>query len=139
MTQETIEEVEINTRTGNETRVTEYRSSPWNSFATKLVRIVMLIGGIVSILLLVRIVFVALGANPENEFAAFIYRVTDILVAPFIGILSNKTIGGIVVDIAAVVALLIYAIATAIVARLIGAILIASGRTRAIRRVQRID
>jgi len=139
VTQEKIETVQVDPRTGYEQSVTVYRPSVWDALAIRLVRLVQFIGGIVVILLLVRIAFVALGANPENEFAALIYRITGVLVAPFIGILSAKTIDGIILDTPAAVALVIYSIATVIVARLIWGIFVGSGETRSIKRVQRID
>src|SRR5579859_3560344 len=139
VTQEKVENVQVDPKTGYEQRVIEYRPAPWDAFATRLARLVLLIGGIVVVLLLVRIAFVALGANPQNDFAALIYRITDIFVGPFVGILSSKTVDDITFDIPAAVALVIYSILSLILARLILVILIGPGRIRSIRRVQRID
>ena len=52
------------------------------------VRIVWFLVGIVVALLLVRVVLALLGANLENQFANFIYVITDPFVAGFRGLLQ---------------------------------------------------
>lgn len=52
------------------------------------VRIVWFIVGIVVVVLLVRVVLALIGANLENQFANFIYVVTDPFVAGFRGLLQ---------------------------------------------------
>lgn len=68
------------------------------------------IGGLISTLLALRIVFQLLGANTDNAFIALLYGVTDILVWPFNGIFGEPTYGRAHLDSSAVVALIIYAI-----------------------------
>jgi YggT family protein len=84
-------------------------------------RIVSLLFGIVVVLIVLRIVLLLVVANQSNAIVDFVYTVTEPLVAPFRGILSLDTVtpgGGSVFDVAALVALigwaLIYALIMAI-------------------------
>lgn len=76
-------------------------------------RAVETIFGIIAVLLLLRIVLLALGANAGNALVDGIYNVTEPLVAPFIGVFSINhvhPIGRSVVDIAALVAVVGWAL-----------------------------
>ena len=138
MAPEKIEDVQVDPRTGYEQSVVEYRPSTQDVLANRLSRLVLLIGGVIVILLLMRIVFVALGANPDNQFAELIYHITDVLVAPFAGILNYQNVGRAALDVPAVVALIVYAIVAAIIARLLRLLLMGSGHVRSVKRVQRL-
>ena len=69
--------------------------------------------GIIGVLLLLRIVLLALGANSGNALVDGIYNVTEPLVAPFIGVFSINHVhptGSSVIDIAAIVAVVGWAL-----------------------------
>ena len=83
-------------------------------------RIIYFIGGIVLILLGLRLLLALLGANPANAFANFIYSVTRPLVAPFFGLFSSEpTLGRSHFELSTVVAIVVYAIVMALLARLV--------------------
>jgi len=72
-------------------------------------RVVVLLFGILQVLLVLRIILLALGANAGNALVDFIYGVTEPFVAPFRGIFSFDQVspGGFsVLDVAAIVALI---------------------------------
>jgi len=76
-------------------------------------RIVALLFGILEVLLALRIILLALGANSGNGIVDGIYNVTEPFVAPFIGIfnINHATLNGAsVIDIAAIVAVFGYAL-----------------------------
>ena len=84
-------------------------------------RVVSLLFGILAVLLLLRILLLLLVANETNDIVNFIYNITEPFVAPFRGIFNFDQVtpgGGSVLDVAAVVALigwaLIYALIMAI-------------------------
>lgn len=81
----------------------EYRSSA-SSMAE---RGIVFVFGLIQALLLLRIVLLLLAAREGNDIVAFIYNVTDILVAPFRGILAMEQVaaGQTALDVAAIVAL----------------------------------
>jgi uncharacterized protein YggT (Ycf19 family) len=82
-------------------------------------RIVYTIGGIVEMLILIRLVLEVLAANPDAGFTSFIYTITDPLVAPFQGVFPTPQSHGNVLDLAAVLAIIVYALLTWSVARLL--------------------
>jgi uncharacterized protein YggT (Ycf19 family) len=51
-------------------------------------KIIWLVVVVVLLLLAIRVVFSLIGANPDNQFASFIYAVTTPLVEPFKGLLQ---------------------------------------------------
>ena len=70
-------------------------------------RLIVWIFGIVQLLLVLRIVLLLLAAREGNPLVQFIYDVSDLLVAPFRGILGLDQVaaGATALDIAAIVAL----------------------------------
>lgn len=76
--------------------------------------------GIIEALLLVRIVLLLLAANPDAAFSSLIYGWTAPLVAPFQGVFPNAVGSqGTVLDVAAILAMIVYAI----LARLVEAVI----------------
>lgn len=73
-------------------------------------RVLYYLGGLITTLLALRIIFQLLGANTDNAFISVLYGVTDILVWPFNGIFGEPTYGRAHLDSSAVVALIIYAL-----------------------------
>ena len=88
----------------------------------KLRKTVYLILGILETLLAFRLVFKLLGANPTG-FVSFIYTVTGVFLAPFIGIFGNATTTGIetkaVLEPANVIGMIVYAIVAAGIVKII--------------------
>jgi TctA family transporter len=70
-------------------------------------RVVVLIFGIIQSFIVLRIVLLLLNAREGNDLVAFILSVSQIFVAPFIGIFNQDALasGGSVLDIAAIAAL----------------------------------
>ncbi len=74
------------------------------------------------LLLLARVAFRALQANPAAFVVDIIYKITDILIAPVDYIFPNIPIGGSVFDLVAVSAMIFYAILYLIVHRIINSL-----------------
>jgi hypothetical protein len=70
-------------------------------------RVVVLIFGIIQAFIVLRIVLLLLNAREGNDLVMFILNVSQIFVAPFIGIFQRDALaeGGSVLDIAAIAAL----------------------------------
>jgi hypothetical protein len=62
-------------------------------------------------LLLFRFLLRLMEANPENLFARMVFRLSDLLMIPFEGIVRNPSFDGIVLDAQAVIAALVYLLA----------------------------
>lgn len=73
--------------------------------------IVEVIFNLIELLLALRILLRFFGANPATPFVNWAYQTTQPLVSPFVGIFPNPSLtGGFVIDVAALVALVVYAI-----------------------------
>lgn len=66
----------------------EVRRQPHNRKVSKAAQIVWFLVGIVVTILLIRFALALLGANLENQFASFVYSLSDPFVAPFRGLLQ---------------------------------------------------
>ncbi len=66
-----------------------------------------------------RVVLKFIDANAKNAFASFIYNITALFVAPFAGLMGNPAVGGNVLEITSLVALIVYAMLAAVLIRLV--------------------
>jgi len=83
-------------------------------------RIIWFIAGVILTLLAFRFVFVLLGANADNAFADFIYDASRPFVQPFFGLFDYTFEGGRArIEAATLVAMAVYAIIAAGLARLV--------------------
>jgi uncharacterized protein YggT (Ycf19 family) len=80
-------------------------------------QIVYTIGAIVAVLIVIRIIFELLAANPNAGFSNLIYTITAPLVAPFQGVFPTPQSHGSILDLAAVLAIIVYALLTWGIAR----------------------
>ena len=80
-------------------------------------RIVVLIFGIIQVFIGLRIVLLLLNAREGNDLVSFILNVSQVFVAPFIGIFNTNALraSGSILDIAAIAALVGWTILEAIV------------------------
>ncbi|AHB41995.1 Membrane protein involved in colicin uptake [Candidatus Saccharibacteria bacterium RAAC3_TM7_1] len=82
-------------------------------------RVIYYVGGVIVALILVRLLLQLLGANQESDFVSFIYGLSGVFVAPFFGIFGEPTFGTSHFETSAVVAIVIYALLTVGIAKLI--------------------
>lgn len=80
-------------------------------------RVVVLIFGIIQVFIVLRIVLLLLNAREGNDLVAFILNISQVFVAPFIGIFNVDALrsSGSILDIAAIAALVGWTILEAIV------------------------
>jgi uncharacterized protein YggT (Ycf19 family) len=95
--------------------VDHYRSSP----AARATQVVYLVLGIVEALLIIRIVLKLLAANASAGFTNLIYTITNPLVALFQGVFPEPQSNGSMLDLAAILALVVYALVAWGIVRLI--------------------
>jgi uncharacterized membrane protein len=76
----------------------------------RIIQTIWLVFGVIEGLITIRFVLRALGANASAGFAEFIYGITALLVAPFVGLFSNPTANGTVLELNSVVAMIAYAL-----------------------------
>lgn len=91
------------------------------SRALWLENLIYFIFGAISLLIATRVLLRAIGANPENGFTNFIYRLSQLFVAPFSSMVSPIELGTTAVfEIASVLAIIIYLILAWLLVRLMG-------------------
>jgi uncharacterized protein YggT (Ycf19 family) len=105
----------------NEVRTETTSVSKQNYAVIKLVQVIEYVAGLLVALLLIRFVLALLGANLANQFASFIYNVTDPMVAPFRGLLqvSQFHAGISRFEIETLLTIVVYALITWAVTRLV--------------------
>lgn len=89
------------------------------SRALWLENLIYFIFGGISLLIATRVLLKAIGANPENGFTNFIYKLSHIFIAPFASMVSPIELGTTAVfEIASVLAIIIYLIVAWLLVRL---------------------
>lgn len=92
-------------------KVTQEVDETHASGATVAERIIWFLAGVLLVLLAFRFVLTLLGANPNNEFANFIYQTSYPFVAPFFNLFGyNLQYGVAKVEIYTLVAMAVYAV-----------------------------
>jgi hypothetical protein len=66
-----------------------------------------------------RIVLKLMDANSQNAFASSVYNLTGLFLAPFNSLVGNPAMGGNVLEITSLVALIVYALIAAVLIRLV--------------------
>lgn len=83
-------------------------------------RVIYFVGGLLLILLGLRFLLALLGANPNNGFANFIYTTSHPFASPFFSLFSyDQRLGRSRFELGTLVAIIVYALVTAILARLV--------------------
>lgn len=91
-----------------------------NSAVRRVVQIVMFLFGLLEVLLALRVVLHALGANESNTFANAINAVTQPFVALFANLFSNLLLSAAaVLELTTIIAMVVYAVIAWLVARII--------------------
>ncbi len=110
MPNDTVEKVTVTeTPVGTvQTQTTTKRGLSLNElFVSKTNQVIFTVVGIIDLLLLLRLGFLLLGAN-QVGIVSFILSLTQIFVAPFTGIFPSPSSGSSYLDMAALIAIIIY-------------------------------
>jgi hypothetical protein len=90
-------------------RTTEHEQGREQRFATfKATQLIWLLLGLLEAALALRVVFKLIAVNAANPFAALLYNVTNLFVAPFASLTSAPAAGGMVLEISTILAMIIY-------------------------------
>lgn len=76
----------------------------------KIANVVWTIVGLIEALIAIRVILKLIGANAANGFVSFIYSLSGVFVAPFLGIVNDPTSGNSILEINALIAMLVYLI-----------------------------
>ena len=89
-------------------------------------RIINGIFGLIEFMLVLRFVLEVLGASPAAPFIAWVYGVTNALVAPFAGAFATFYIGTIPIDVSVIIAMIGYALIGWLILRLLSLMFISA-------------
>ena len=73
-------------------------------------RFIWFVVGVINVLLAIRFALLLLGANQSAGFVDFIYGITGIFVAPFIGIFGEPTYGRFMFEWSSLLAIVVYSL-----------------------------
>lgn len=109
--QQTTEVRETNTQVGdtNIQRQTVAKSTK-TSGVVVLQRVIWFFVGVITALLALRFVLLLLAANRDAGFVDFIYTVSSLFVAPFVGIFGEPAYGESVLEVSSLLAIAVYAL-----------------------------
>lgn len=92
-----------------EVRTTAHEAGQEQRFATfKATQLIWLLIGLLETMLALRVMFKLIAVNAANPFAALLYKVTDFFVAPFASLTGAPTLGGMVLEISSIIAMIVY-------------------------------
>jgi hypothetical protein len=91
-----VEDIDMN----KEQRIQVYRFT----------QLIWLLFGILEALLGLRVILKLIAANPANPFASLVFNITQLFVWPFQGLTATPQVGGVVLEINSLIAMLVYAI-----------------------------
>jgi uncharacterized membrane protein len=92
-----------------EVKTTQHESGQEQHLTTfKATQLIWLMIGLLETILALRVIFKLIAVNAANPFAALLYKVTDIFVAPFASLTGAFTFGGMVLEISSIIAMIVY-------------------------------
>lgn len=90
-----------------------------NQTLSKVTQIIGLMFSFLIGLIALRVILRLIAANPASPFAGFIYSLTDLFLWPFFGLTTEPGVGGMVLEIPSLVAMLVYALIGWLIVRVI--------------------
>lgn len=92
-----------------EVRTTQHGSGREQRVATfKATQMIWLLLGLLEGAIALRVLFKLMAVNAANPFAALLYNVTDLFVAPFASLIGAPAAGGMVLEISSFIAMFVY-------------------------------
>ena len=116
--------------------VVENISAEKNMALSRVIQFIWLLTGILEAMIGLRFILKLIAANPNAPFAQLVYSFTDLFLWPFQGLTATPSANGMVLEISALIAMLVYALLTWIVAKLLW-LLFASKPVRSVRTYER--
>ena len=86
---------------------------------TKITQLIWLAFGVLIALIALRVVLKLIAANPASPFAGLVYGFTDLFLLPFFGLTVAPAVGGMVLEIPAIIAMFVYALIAWVLIKLV--------------------
>ena len=103
-----------------EVRTTQHESGQEQRVAAfKATQLIWLLLGLLEAAIGLRVVFKLIAVNAANPFAALLYSVTDLFVAPFASLIGAPAAGGMVLEISSIIGMIVYFLIAWILERIV--------------------
>jgi YggT family protein len=113
-------EIEMQTNSSSEVQTTQREPERERRiFTFKATQVVWLLLGILEAFLALRFILKLIGANPGSPVAVFIYGLTGLFLLPFAGLTATPQLGGMVLELSTMVAMVVYALIAWAIERII--------------------
>ena len=90
-------------------RTTQNEQGQGQRFATfKVTQMIWLLLGLLEAAIALRVVFKLIAVNAANPFAALLYSITNLFVAPFASLVGAPAANGMVLEISSIIAMVVY-------------------------------
>lgn len=89
-------------------RIVEDRGAARDMAIYRITNLVWLLVGILEVTLILRLALKLIGANPMAPFVSFVYRVTDLFLWPFFGVVAEPASGAMVLEVSTLIAMFVY-------------------------------
>jgi uncharacterized membrane protein len=90
-----------------------------HAYVLKATQLIWLLAALLEFLFVMRFILKLMAANPSAGFAVLVYSVTGPFLAPFLGLIPAPAAGGAVLEIATLIAMLVYAVVVWLAIRVI--------------------
>jgi hypothetical protein len=101
-------------------KIVEDRGAARRQNIDRLVQFIWLVFSLLDALLGLRFLLKLIAANPTSPFAHLIYTFTNLFMWPFAGLTSSPAAGGMVLELPAIIAMVIYALMAWVLISLVG-------------------
>lgn len=109
------------------TQVVEDVAAARHMALAKATQFIWLLFGVLEGLIALRIALKLIAANPANPFASLVYSFTDLFLWPFFGLTISPSVGNLVLEIPAIIAMMVFALVAWVIVKVIW--LLFAGRT----------
>ncbi len=90
-------------------RTTQHEQGREQRVATfKVTQVIWLLLGLLEAVIALRVIFKLIAVNAANPFAALLYNVTNLFVAPFASLVKAPASGGMVLEVSSIIAMIVY-------------------------------
>jgi YggT family protein len=117
-------------------QVVEDLNAGRRQLVNRLAQLIWLLYGFLEAVIGLRVVLKLIAANPNNPFAQMIYSFTDLFLWPFRGLTVAPSFNGMVLEIPAIIALLVFALVGWLIVRLFW-LLFYNPTSRTVRTIER--
>jgi hypothetical protein len=89
-------------------RIVEDRAAWFDATLYRVTSLIWLLVGILEVALILRLALRLIGANPATPFVDLVYRLTDLFLWPFFGLMPEPSTGPMVLEVSTLIAMFVY-------------------------------